>query len=151
MNHDDLLLRLVLAAAAGMALGLERQRGGHAAGARTHLLVAVGACMFTLSGAYGFDDVGRSTVWDPGRIAAQVASGIGFIGAGAILRDGATTKGITTAATLWISAVVGVGMGAGCSSPPPSRSSSSSSPSSPWRQRTTGVTGPPSVGRSGNR
>lgn len=113
MNHDDLLLRLVLAAAAGMALGLERQRGGHAAGARTHLLVAVGACMFTLSGAYGFDDVGRSTVWDPGRIAAQVASGIGFIGAGAILRDGATTKGITTAATLWISAAVGVGMGAG--------------------------------------
>ena len=113
MSTWELLTRLLMAAGAGMALGLERQRGGHAAGARTHLLVAVGACMFTLAGAYGFGDADRSTVSDPARIAAQVASGIGFLGAGTILRDGRSTRGLTTAATLWISGAVGVGMGSG--------------------------------------
>lgn len=109
----ELLTRLLLAAVAGMALGLERQRGGHPAGARTHLLVAVGACLFTLGGAYGFDDLPRAANWDPARVGAQVASGIGFIGAGAIIRDGATTRGLTTAATLWISGALGLCIGAG--------------------------------------
>ena len=113
MTTSELIFRLLLAAAAGMLLGLERQRGGHPAGARTHLLVAVGACLFTIGGAYGFADVERTGPSDPARIAAQVASGIGFIGAGAILRDGRSTRGITTAATLWISGALGVCVGAG--------------------------------------
>lgn len=113
MATSELVLRLLLAATAGMLLGLERQRGGHPAGARTHLLVAVGACLFTIGGAYGFPDIERTGPWDPARIAAQVASGVGFIGAGAILRDGRTTRGITTAATLWISGALGVCVGAG--------------------------------------
>ncbi len=108
-----MVMRLGVAAAAGLALGLERQRGAHPAGARTHLLVAVGACLFTLGGAYGFLDIDRVTPWDPARIAAQVASGIGFIGAGAILQDGTSTRGLTTAATLWISGALGVCIGAG--------------------------------------
>lgn len=108
-----MVMRLAVAAAAGLVLGLERQRGAHPAGARTHLLVAVGACLFTLGGAYGFLDIDRVTPWDPARIAAQVASGIGFIGAGAILQDGTSTRGLTTAATLWISGALGVCIGAG--------------------------------------
>jgi putative Mg2+ transporter-C (MgtC) family protein len=113
MNWIDLSLRLVAALAAGLALGLEREWRGHVAGLRTHVLVAVGSALFTLAGAYGFADIVGATQADPARIAAQVASGIGFIGAGAILRDGATIKGLTTAATLWLAASVGVMAGVG--------------------------------------
>ena len=113
MTWVDLSLRLVVALAAGLALGMERELRGHPAGLRTHVLVSVGAAMFTLAGAYGFADVARGLNVDPARVAAQVASGIGFIGAGAILRDGASIRGLTTAATLWLSASVGVMSGAG--------------------------------------
>jgi len=105
--------RLAAALAAGLALGLERELRGHPAGIRTHVLVAVGAVAFTLAGSYGFADVTPGPNGDPSRIAAQVASGIGFIGAGAILRTGASVKGLTTAATLWLAASVGVLAGSG--------------------------------------
>ena len=113
MTWLDLTLRILAALAAGLALGMERDLRGHPAGLRTHLLVAVGAAVFTIAGAYGFADLERNVGFDPARVAAQVASGIGFIGAGAILRDGASVKGLTTAATLWLAASVGVLAGVG--------------------------------------
>lgn len=113
LSVGELTLRLVVAAVAGVVLGLERELRAHPAGARTHALVAVGAALFTISGAYGFTDVPRGPVVDPARVAAQVASGIGFLGAGAILRQGIGVRGLTTAATLWLAAAIGVASGAG--------------------------------------
>ncbi|WP_141584463.1 MgtC/SapB family protein [Actinomadura sp. WMMA1423] len=109
----DLLLRLTVAAGAGIAIGYEREVGDHVAGIRTHTLVAVGSAVFTISGAYGFADVTGAGISDPARVAAQVASGIGFIGAGAIVKDGMIVRGLTTAATLWLSAALGLSAGAG--------------------------------------
>ena len=102
-----------VAAFAAVLLGLEREIRGHPAGVRTHALVAVGAALFTVSGAYGFADLPRGANIDPARIAAQVASGVGFLGAGAILRQGLGVRGLTTAATLWLAAAIGVASGAG--------------------------------------
>jgi len=109
----ELTWRLLAAAAAGLVVGFERELRSHPAGARTHALVAVGAAMFTMAGAYGFTDVPRGPNVDPARVAAQVASGVGFLGAGAILRQGLGVRGLTTAATLWLSAAIGVASGAG--------------------------------------
>jgi putative Mg2+ transporter-C (MgtC) family protein len=109
----DLVLRLCLAGVLGAVVGLEREVRGHAPGIRTHALVALGAALFTLAGAYGFGDIKTSTNVDPARLAAQVATGIGFIGAGAIIRSGLSVRGLTTAATLWMSAALGVTAGAG--------------------------------------
>jgi putative Mg2+ transporter-C (MgtC) family protein len=80
---------------------------------RTHALVAAGAAVFTLAGAHGFPEVGRGQNVDPMRVAAQVASGIGFIGAGAIIQSRGSVKGVTTAAALWTSAALGLAAGAG--------------------------------------
>ncbi|MFJ8536152.1 MgtC/SapB family protein [Streptomyces sp. NPDC093591] len=112
ISQWELVIRILVAASAGLALGLEREWGGHPAGARTHLLVAVGACLFTLSGGYGLDPV-HTAGTDPTRVAAQVVSGIGFLGAGAIIQSGASIRGLTTAATVWISGALGVAAGAG--------------------------------------
>jgi putative Mg2+ transporter-C (MgtC) family protein len=90
-------------------IGLERELREREAGLRTHLLVAVGAALFTIVGAYGFG----GTRTDPTRIAAQVVTGIGFLGAGAIIRQGFSIRGLTTAATLWVVAAVGLAAGAG--------------------------------------
>jgi putative Mg2+ transporter-C (MgtC) family protein len=109
----DLLLRLVVASAAGATLGFEREVRNHAAGIRTHALVALGSALFTVAGAYGFHDVLRAPSVDPARVAAQVASGIGFIGAGAIIRNGLAVRGLSTAATLWLGAALGLAAGAG--------------------------------------
>jgi putative Mg2+ transporter-C (MgtC) family protein len=109
----DALLRLGVAAAIGLAIGLERELRGHLAGVGTHALVTLGAAMFTMAGAYAFTDTATGAVTAPDRIAAQVASGIGFIGAGAILRIGLDVRGLTTAASLWLSAAAGVAVGAG--------------------------------------
>jgi putative Mg2+ transporter-C (MgtC) family protein len=109
----DILIRLATAGGLGMAIGLEREARGHAAGIRTHALVALGAALFTVAGAYGFADVAKGPNVDPARVAAQIASGVGFLGAGAIIRDGASVRGLTTAATLWFSAAVGLAAGAG--------------------------------------
>jgi putative Mg2+ transporter-C (MgtC) family protein len=109
----ELILRMVVAAGAGLVLGFERELRARTAGMRTHALVAAGAALFTIAGAYGFADIPRGPNVDPARIAAQVASGIGFLGAGAILRQGFGVRGLTTAATLWLAAAIGVTAGAG--------------------------------------
>jgi putative Mg2+ transporter-C (MgtC) family protein len=109
----DLSLRLGAAAVGGAVIGIERQSRSHAAGMRTHALVALGAALFTIAGAYGFAGIPRGPNVDPARVAAQIASGIGFIGAGAIIRDGGAVRGLTTAATLWIVASIGMASGAG--------------------------------------
>src|SRR3954467_12847762 len=108
----ELVLRITVAAVAGALLGLEREIRGHDPGIRTHTLVSMGAALFTVSGAYGFQDI-RLPSADPARLAAQVAAGVGFIGAGAVLRSGGTVRGRTPAATLWLAASLGVAAGAG--------------------------------------
>jgi putative Mg2+ transporter-C (MgtC) family protein len=111
------LLRLAVAAGLGGAVGLERELREREAGFRTHMLVAVGSALFTLVSAYGFHDFlvhGGSVVRaDPTRIAAQIVTGIGFLGAGAIIRQGFSVRGLTTAATLWVVAAIGMASGAG--------------------------------------
>lgn len=118
MNTGDLIIRILLSAFLGGAIGLERELRDRAAGFRTHILVAVGAAAFTIASVHGFDsfiaDSASSNVRvDPGRIAAQVVSGIGFLGAGAIIRHGISVRGLTTAASLWAAAAVGLAAGLG--------------------------------------
>lgn len=115
MNGLQLAARLGLAALAGLAIGFERQLNQHEAGMRTHVLVAVGAALFTVAGAYGFEDIDRAATVDPARVAAQVATGVGFIGAGSIIRQGPSVRGLTSAATLWLTGALGVAAGAGAS------------------------------------
>lgn len=103
-----LAFRLLLAAVLGAAIGLEREIHEHPAGMRTHLLVSVGSAAFTILSIEAFDAPGS----DPARVAAQIVSGIGFLGAGAILKEGATIRGLTTAASLWAVAAVGMAAGA---------------------------------------
>ena len=111
MSHDvELLVRLLLAAVLGGAIGAERELNDQPAGLRTHMLLTIGACLFTLISAYGFGGGPRT---DPSRIAAQIVTGIGFLGGGAIVRYGLTVKGVTTAASIWATASVGVAIGAG--------------------------------------
>lgn len=110
------LLRLLLAAALGASIGFEREINDQPAGFRTHLLVSLGAAMFTVAGAYGFEgltDDGREMQFDPTRVAAQVVTGIGFLGAGAIIQRGLTIRGLTTAASLWVTAAIGLAAGSG--------------------------------------
>jgi putative Mg2+ transporter-C (MgtC) family protein len=109
----DLSIRLVIAAALGLAVGFEREIHGHPAGLRTHMLVAVGSALFTVLSAYGFGVGSTAAPIDPTRIAAQIVSGIGFLGAGAILKDGVVVRGLTTAASLWATSAVGMAAGAG--------------------------------------
>jgi putative Mg2+ transporter-C (MgtC) family protein len=113
----ELALRLGLAAGLGAAIGVERELREREAGLRTHLLVSLGAALFTLVSAYGWTDWHFSNrdgiVFDPTRIAAQIVTGVGFLGAGAIIRQGLTVRGLTTAATLWAVAAIGMAVGAG--------------------------------------
>lgn len=110
----DLAVRLLVAAGLGAAVGAEREIHGHPAGIRTHMLVALGSGLFTVLSIYGFGAGGAgSAPVDPSRIAAQIVSGIGFLGAGAILKDGVVIRGLTTAASLWATAAVGMAAGAG--------------------------------------
>src|SRR3990172_3515117 len=111
----DLALRLVVAAALGGAIGAEREIHNHPAGIRTHMLVALGAGLFTVLSIFGFglEGSGSQGLVDPTRIAAQIVSGIGFLGAGAILKDGVVIRGLTTAASLWATSAVGMAAGAG--------------------------------------
>jgi putative Mg2+ transporter-C (MgtC) family protein len=108
----EALVRIGVAAGLGGVVGLERELDEKAAGLRTHMLVAVGSALFTLVGAYGFTDFPARQV-DPTRIAAQVVTGIGFLGAGLIFRQGFTIRGLTTAARLWLVAAIGMAAGAG--------------------------------------
>jgi putative Mg2+ transporter-C (MgtC) family protein len=109
MSIWDVVIRIVVAAVLAGAIGLEREIREHTAGFRTHILVGLGATAFTLASYY----VVAGTSSDPTRIAAQIVTGIGFLGAGAIVRYGATVKGLTTAASLWTVAAVGLLVGQG--------------------------------------
>ena len=117
LSAADVLLRLAVAAVLGGAVGAERELRDREAGFRTHLLVSVGAALFTLVSAYAWTDWAFSQraglVFDPTRIAAQVVTGIGFLGAGAIIRQGLAVRGLTTAATLWVVAAIGMAAGTG--------------------------------------
>jgi putative Mg2+ transporter-C (MgtC) family protein len=113
----DVLLRIAVAAALTGAIGLERELRERAAGFRTHMLVGVGSALFTIVSAYAWGDFEFSTpagiVFDPTRVAAQIVTGIGFLGAGAIIRQGLSVRGLTTAAGLWVVAAIGMASGAG--------------------------------------
>ncbi|HBG06653.1 MAG: magnesium transporter MgtC [Geobacteraceae bacterium GWC2_58_44] len=114
----SLLLRLLLASLLGGILGLEREIHGRPAGFRTHLLVSLGSCLFCISSVEFYRIFGNFSGMapvgvDPGRIAAQVVAGIGFLGAGAIIRDKASIRGLTTAACLWVAAALGLACGIG--------------------------------------
>ncbi|MCM3060921.1 MgtC/SapB family protein, partial [Bacillus subtilis] len=116
LSNLELVMRLVLAAALGSVIGFERERLSWAAGLRTHMLVCVGSTLIMIVSAFGFADVlGTSdhVVLDPSRIAAQVVSGIGFLGAGSILLRGEIVRGLTTAASLWSVAAIGLAVGGG--------------------------------------
>jgi len=104
----EMSARLLLAALLGAGVGYEREHADKPAGLRTHTLVSLGAALFTVVSLYGFDGVG-----DPARVAAQIVTGIGFLGAGAILRNEATVKGLTTAASIWTTAAIGMAVGVG--------------------------------------
>lgn len=111
----DTALRLVVAAVLSGIIGFERERQGRPAGFRTHILVGVGSALIMLISIYGFFNLegGLGSTRDPARLAAQVVSGIGFLGAGTILREGVSVRGLTTAASLWVVAGIGLGVGAG--------------------------------------
>lgn len=110
----EMTVRLIIAAVLGGCIGFERERLSWAAGLRTHMLVCVGSCLVMLVSAYGFADLRlQGAVIDPTRMGAQVVSGIGFLGAGAIILRGEVVKGLTTAASLWAVAAVGLAVGSG--------------------------------------
>ncbi len=118
MSDWDVLIRLFVASALGGVVGIERELRDQPAGFRTHMLVALGACLFTLVGAFGFQDLtGGQPIAavnaDVTRVASQVVVGIGFLGGGTILRHGATVRGLTTAASLWVTAAIGLAVGMG--------------------------------------
>ncbi len=113
----EVALRLAVAAALTGAVGLERELRERAAGLRTHMLVGVGSALFTIVSAYAWGDFvfdrTQGTAFDPTRIAAQIVTGIGFLGAGVIIRQGLSIRGVTTAAGLWVAAAIGMAVGAG--------------------------------------
>jgi putative Mg2+ transporter-C (MgtC) family protein len=105
----EIVLRILLAAVLGAIIGYQRERARKPAGLRTHILICVGAALFTVVSAYGF-----GTMADPARIAAGIVTGIGFLGAGAIIRrEGGIVEGLTTAATIWAVSAIGLAAGAG--------------------------------------
>ena len=112
----DLAVRMLIAAALGAAIGLEREIHDHPAGMRTHLLVSLGSAIFTELSIFAFSGgpaPNGSLPTDTSRVAAQIVSGIGFLGAGAILKYGTSIRGLTTAASLWTAAAIGMAAGAG--------------------------------------
>src|SRR5215204_6047598 len=115
----EVVLRLVLASLLCGAIGFEREVRDQPAGFRTHILLGLGAALFTLVSAYGFEPFTRAALgsgglqFDPTRIAAQIVAGVGFLGAGAIIRQGRDVRGLTTAASLWATSAIGMAVGAG--------------------------------------
>ena len=106
-NEVEMALRLVLAGGLGAVIGYQREHIGKPAGLRTHALISMGSALFTVAGSYAFSG------GDPTRIAAGVVAGIGFLGAGAILHRHRSIEGLTTAATMWVVAAIGLAAGAG--------------------------------------
>ncbi|WP_236559988.1 MgtC/SapB family protein [Paraburkholderia domus] len=115
IGNFEILSRLLMAALLGSVIGFERERLNWAAGLRTHMLVCVGASLMMMVSAFGFADAlgQKNVVLDPSRVAAQVVSGIGFLGAGSILLRGEVVRGLTTAASLWSVAGIGLAVGGG--------------------------------------
>lgn len=114
ISETQIILRVLVGAVLGAAVGLERERQDQPAGLRTHMILVIGATLaMVLSVNVGYLYARPGTPSDPARLAAQVISGIGFLGAGAILRYGFTVKGLTTATSLWTMAIVGMTVGAG--------------------------------------
>lgn len=108
ISWKEILIRLILSTIIGGSIGIEREVSNRPAGLRTHILVSVGSTLIMLVSIDGFGGIG-----DPSRVAAQVVSGIGFLGAGTILRTGNNIKGLTTAASLWVCAGIGLAIGSG--------------------------------------
>lgn len=113
ISEGELFLRLVLACVLGGIIGYERQSRRKSAGLRTNVLVCLGACLIMVLSQALYQNVEGKTNADPARLAAQVVSGIGFLGAGAIMKEGLTVTGLTTAACLWVVAGVGLAVGSG--------------------------------------
>jgi putative Mg2+ transporter-C (MgtC) family protein len=115
----EVVLRLVLASLLCGSIGFEREVRDQPAGFRTHILLGLGAALFTLVSAYGFEPFTQAALgsgglqFDPTRIAAQIVAGVGFLGAGAIIRQGGDVRGLTTAASLWAASAIGMAVGAG--------------------------------------
>ena len=121
ISYGEVAIRLLLTAVLCGVIGFERETRDQSAGFRTHILLGLGAALFTLVSAHGFtafteaalQSGGRGIQFDPTRIAAQIVTGIGFLGAGAIIRQGMDVRGLTTAASLWAAAAIGMAVGAG--------------------------------------
>lgn len=112
LSDMQVFVRLTLSLVLCGLIGLERQLHRRTAGLRTHILVGLGSCLIMLTSLYIFDIYKKEVPLDPARIAAGVITGIGFLGAGAIIRDNEGIKGLTTAASLWV--VAGIGLASGC-------------------------------------
>jgi len=112
LSDSQIIIRLVLSVILSGLIGLERQVHRRTAGLRTHILVSLGSCLIMLTSLYIFDIYKDKAPLDPARIAAGVVTGIGFLGAGTIIREREGVKGLTTAASLWV--VAGIGLAAGC-------------------------------------
>ncbi len=113
VSEGELFLRLILSCVLGGIIGYERQSRRKSAGLRTNMLVCLGSCLIMVLSEALYQNVEGKTTADPARLAAQVVSGIGFLGAGAIMKEGLTVTGLTTAACLWVVAGVGLAVGAG--------------------------------------
>ncbi|MDD4938779.1 MAG: MgtC/SapB family protein [Candidatus Omnitrophica bacterium] len=112
MGDIEIIVRMTLSLVLSGSIGLERQLHRRTAGLRTHILVALGSCLIMLTSLYIFDIYKNEVPLDPARIAAGVITGIGFLGAGAIIQEREGVKGLTTAASLWV--VAAIGLAAGC-------------------------------------
>lgn len=112
LTQLQIILRLGLCIILSGFIGLERQMHRRSAGLRTHILVSLGSCLMMLTSLHLFDIYNKSVPVDPGRIAAGIITGIGFLGAGAIIRERTGVRGLTTAASLWV--VTGIGLAVGC-------------------------------------
>ena len=114
IENSDILIRIIFSIILGSIIGLERELTNKSAGLRTQIMVCLGSCLFTILSIYGFSTaVTLYPLGDPSRVAAQIITGIGFIGAGTVLRQGLTVTGLTTASTLWIVAAIGMACGCG--------------------------------------
>ncbi|MEX2415060.1 MAG: MgtC/SapB family protein [Paenibacillaceae bacterium] len=115
IEYWEIGIRIFIALGLGGLIGLERELGGHSAGFRTHILVCIGSTLIVILSIYGFSQFAYepNVRMDPARLAAQVVAGVGFLGAGTIMRTGTTISGLTTAASLWVVAAIGLSVGAG--------------------------------------
>lgn len=113
MSDIEIFVRLTLSCLLGGIVGLEREAQGRAAGLRTHILVCLGSALIMMTSIYLFDKYSANNQMDPARLAGHVVSGIGFLGAGTIIRAGFSVKGLTTAASLWVVAALGLAVGCG--------------------------------------